>query len=220
MRADRSLTLQEQWVDRHNPFDVTVLVRRMGEFWLWNPESGLFEMGCVYAVDPPTFRIHAVEDGDLAFACGDYESALAHYNAVFASDDLQGWSSAYNECPDCIGDPDFPPDPVESVNLHVYAGYRKVLAYTALGQIDQAEATLDEMEQRRSGIQYVDMARTFLEAYQQSNSLAVGCSAARALTQNFVQELFVAPDIYSFTFGRGYFSQFLDDPDSICPFEE
>lgn len=66
-----------------------------------------------------------------------------------------------------------------------------------------------------AGFFYRNLAILFWNVY----SLDEACATANLYAGRVTEELLIAPDIYSFMDGHGYFEQYLENPGSICSFE-
>src|SRR5207248_2064023 len=114
-------------IDFNPPVDPTLgPPRKTVDIWDWD--------GVVYTIaqtrlEPPTYRIHALNDADSAFAQGQWKDALRLYDRVRDDAALQPWTS-----------------PDEPITLRAYATFRKILVYVANKQTRAADDSLNSLQ--------------------------------------------------------------------------
>jgi hypothetical protein len=142
------------------------LTRRLSRQWDYNKASGYW----VFAKEikaASNYRLHVLQDADLAAQSGDYTSALPLYNRVINDQSLQEYLDADSERP----------------NLQAYARYRMAVIYIKLNQTTFASSILDEMKRtvlpESPQIFYLKMAEEYQRIYQSSGEEAA-CQAVQA----------------------------------------
>ncbi|HVN56132.1 MAG TPA: hypothetical protein VMT46_17505 [Anaerolineaceae bacterium] len=128
--------------------------------WIYDPASQHWKPGSDQ-VASSTYRIHVLQDADVAFKKGDYALAEALYRQV--RDDqpaLADWM-----------------DPVsEKANLGAYAAFKIIVIETVQKKSTQAQKDLasitGNVEARSPQQAYVEMAREFVSAYAVDPSTA------------------------------------------------
>ena len=133
---------------------------------------------------PPEYRFQALQDADRLFLLGEYDAALALYQDVIFSDQLEWWT---RERMDFIRDTVWgkeniiepKPNPDEYLHLAAYARYRILLHHISRGWFEEAEIvhkTLQEKFPEGSvGYEYAEMATFLWNEYHQSRNLESAC---------------------------------------------
>lgn len=163
----------------------------------WRNESRYFRWNGVHYVyawneyDPPEYRFQAVQDADLATERGNYERAIELYREAIFSDLLEWWSPerrtyyqvlfgaelAMESTPTPIA-----PETNEYYQLSAYARFRILVLYTFLGWDQEARIIFDEMLEKypleNPGFPYIEMAKAFIEEYEDAGQINLACSRA------------------------------------------
>jgi hypothetical protein len=144
------------------------------------------------------YRIHVLQDAEIAARDGDYAAAIDLYQRVIEDPNLLDWVNPENERAD----------------LSAYAEFKLVVMHTALDQPDRAKESFNRMGESiaasapQSG--YVDLAQTFLSAYDTSG-LQAGCSAVESYAEANVEAILLP--LNSFGYGNpGYTAA------DLCPY--
>jgi hypothetical protein len=144
------------------------------------------------------YRIHVLQDAEIAARDGDYTAATDLYQRVIEDPNLLDWVSPEEERAD----------------LSAYAEFKLVVMHTALDQPDRAKESFNRMGESiaasapQSG--YVDLAQTFLSAYDTSG-LQAGCSAVESYAEANVEAILLP--LNSFGYGNpGYTAA------DLCPY--
>lgn len=128
--------------------------------WDWDGSS---YVASVIQLDPPRYRIQAIQEADAAFSAGNYENAITLLQ--FAADEptLQDWM------------------PDDAVTLKAYALYRLLLAYSAVEdprRIEVQGRLLSEYPDTAAAPPYVEMGLEFWNGMQVTNNLRASCGEA------------------------------------------
>lgn len=185
------------------------------DIWAWDGYA--FRLACSQTNAPPVYRFQAVQDGDDASLCSDYERALAFYRQVISDDQLLGWSPGQLLPDSAYGGGATPtPDPDERQRLSAYAGYRTMLVYLVQGLLPEAEsayATLRvEFPPGSAGWPYVELATVLWEAYAAQEEIGPACDAAIEYAMDHYEAILEPLNFYG-SFNRDY------NPADICPFD-
>ncbi len=167
---------------------------------------------------PPNFRFEAVQDGDDETMKGEYDTALASYQAAIFNDQLKSWNEEVWqqllgwEYPDIRK---MPFNQTEYDQLSSYGRYRIMLNHLKLGR-DKDAATVYQTLQTKyppdnAGYPYVEMAAQFWNEYQSSHDLVLACSKAIQYANDHPEIL--KPLGPHGTFDKSYL------PSSVCPFQ-
>jgi hypothetical protein len=142
------------------------LTRRLSRQWNFNKDSGYW----VFAKEikaASNYRLHVLQDADLAARAGDYTGALPLYNRVINDQSLQEYLDADSERP----------------NLQAYARYRMAVIYIKLNQTTFASSIMDELKRtilpESPQIGYLKMAAEYQRIYQADGEEAA-CQAVQA----------------------------------------
>jgi tetratricopeptide (TPR) repeat protein len=188
--------------------------------WMWNGEEFNFYD---VAFSQPTLKIHAVQAADVASQLSDYAEALDLYWQAIKDPALEAWNVERNEWMPEWTDPGTPtpthppPDPDQGDRVEAYARFRIVVTNLLLGHSEEAEAQyqnlLDLHPAGNPGHPYAQMATRFYDAYQGSNSIGMGCAAARTFAEENSGEILgsLGWAVYGEA-NRDY------DAEDICPF--
>ncbi|MDR3576314.1 MAG: hypothetical protein P4L50_20800 [Anaerolineaceae bacterium] len=143
-------------------------------------------------LDPPVYRFQAVQDGDRALYRGDFKEALTFYEQALNDHKLKGWSQAkFKQMQAAVealgaGIPTptaFPDDSGDYPTLAAYARFHILLIHAIQGNFDQASSEYQSLQNDypadRPGFAFVQLAQTFWEEYQKTNSLGMACEQAR-----------------------------------------
>lgn len=188
-------------------------VRR--EVWAWDGYA--FRKACSKAATSPVYRFQAVQDGDDATLCGNYDQALAFYQQAVFDEQLLGWSQGQLWPDSAYGDEPTPtPDPGERSWLQAYGRYRIMLLHALRGYKPEArivyDTLLEKFPEGAVGNQYAQLADAFWEAYTASGDVSAACQAAieNASTN---REAALSP------LGSGFYGYNNRDyaPEDICP---
>ncbi len=188
--------------------------RRRTDIWAWDGYA--FSLQCVQHT-APVYRFQAVHDGDNAFYCGDFESALAFYQQAIFDESLFGWSSG-QLWPDSAygGSPTPTPDLEERSRLSAYARYRIMLLHTVRDFMAEAEIVYDTLQelfpQGTPGFRYAELARIFWETYRQSGEIEAACSAV--IEHAALHQLEILAPLGGDFYGLG---QRAYEPADVCP---
>jgi hypothetical protein len=178
--------------------------RTHSEIWEWN--------GSVFTVtetiyEPPTYRYHALLDGDRALRDGDDETARATYRRVIDDDALEEWGATSGVM-----------DPAEErAFLSAFARWRLVLTHLQMGDVSAAQDAYNQLQAEHppgtAGRDVAALTETFWNAYLDSDSVAAGCRAVVAATDE--------DDVVLQFFNQnyGYANPWWEPPD-LCPFVE
>jgi hypothetical protein len=176
---------------------------------------------------PPEYRFQTVNDADRLFLLGDYEHALALYQDVIFSDQLDFYSlerfthnirvavAEANDEPK----PTMPaPDPNEYLSLSAYARYRILLHHLAQGWVQDAAIVNDTLQAEHpigtAGHPYAEMAALLWAEYQNSADLSVACQPVIAYVETH-------PELLDPLGNASYYGFQIHEyvPRDTCPFE-
>jgi hypothetical protein len=165
--------------------------------WEYDPATGYWAFSSE-TLGPSEFRIHVVHDADAAMRRGEYLIAALLYQQVIEDDALKDWM-------------DFS---LERAYLSAYAYFKRVVAASFLGELDEANELLEEMarlyiETDQQG--YVELAGDFVEAFLTGGEEA-GCAAAHEYAA-------LNPELILDPLGSSVFGYANPDyaPEDICP---
>ena len=172
---------------------------------------------------PPNFRFEAIQDGDMATIRGNYDFALASYQAAIFDDKLKSWDEvAWLKLVDAsgLGYPDdiqkMPFNQTEYEQLSAYARYRIMILHLMRGWEGDAKVVYDTLRSiypaGNPGYPYALMASEFWNEYQISHDLTKSCDKVISYTA-------IHKDILS-PLGphRHGLWDLRYEPESICPF--
>jgi hypothetical protein len=157
-------------------------------YWVFSSET----------LGPSDFRIHVVHDADAAMRRGEYLIAALLYQQVIEDDALKDWM-------------DFS---LERAYLSAYSYFKRIVAESFLGELEQANDLLEEMARlyiETDQQAYVEMSGLFVEAFLTGGEEA-GCTAAHEYAA-LNPETVLAP-LGSATFGYANPDY---EPEDICP---
>ncbi len=128
------------------------------------------------------FRIHVLNDAQLAAGRGDFGAARQLYQRVIQEDELQDWV-----------DPE-----AERANLSAFARFRMIVIDLQSGQLDQAQPDFDRLQADfppgSTGSAYAELGRTYWRSFQTSHDIAGACrdagSFASARAETILQPLY------------------------------
>jgi len=192
------------------------LYRPLTKTWVWNGSA--FILSCVAASPPPVYRFQAVEDGDDAALCGDYEAALASYQRAIFDEQLLGWKEIRFYDPPLSIETAPDPDPDERPRLSAYSRYRILLLHVAQGRRREAQTAYDSLQEQSPpgsiGHSYAELANAFWNEYEVSQDIAIACDAAIKYASTHREDILtpLSSEYYS------YYAARHDEPESICPF--
>src|SRR5260221_2474738 len=168
--------------------------RRSADIWDWN---GINYVLALSQSEPPVYRIHALNDGDVRFKAGDWTNAIKLYNRVRDDDKLLAWT-VLNELP----------------VLRAYATYKKMLAYIGARQPKSADDVLATLQSENPsgtpGEIFAILGQTFSDSYKQTKDRKKACVATLGAAQS-------RPDALSTLNGFGYANRTYTISD-LCPF--
>ncbi len=174
------------------------------ETWIWT--GSLFTVTeMVYA--PPTYRYHALLDGERALLEEDYETALASYETVIESETLEEWGETFG-----VMTPE-----EERATLSAFARWRMVVTQLLMGSVNDAQVAYNQLQTRHPpdtpGHDVAVMGETFWNTYLEHNSLTAGCEV-------IVAEVDEDDTILQF-FNQNYgYANPWWEPQDLCPFVE
>jgi tetratricopeptide (TPR) repeat protein len=178
--------------------------RGYSEVWEWNG-SVLTVTEQVWA--EPTYRYHALLDGDRALLNGEYETAIAAYERVIDDDTLEEWGG--------ISGGMAPAD--ERDFLSAFARWRLVLTHLQMGDVSSAQAAYNQLQAEHpagaTGHDVTAMAETFWNIYLENDSVTASCKAVVAATSED------DPIIQFFNQSYGYANPWWE-PVDLCPFTQ
>jgi len=194
---------------------ATILYRPRTETFSWNGVT--FSLACNQA-SAPVYRYHAIEDGDDATLCGDYDRALASYQRAIFDEQLLGWKEILFYDPPIFIDTEPDPDPNERPRLSAYARYRIMLLHFSLGYLEAAEIVYDTLQEKfpsgTVGHPYAELARVFWEEYEESQTMSTACAQAIDFASAHRGDILtpLSSEYY-------YYAVRHNQPEDICPFK-
>jgi tetratricopeptide (TPR) repeat protein len=177
-----------------------------------------------FELAPPEYRFLMVYAADEAALAGDYEKAVAYYQAAIFDVSLKPASSdlwSYLERNGCLIGFDTPepsptPDAVERPNLEAYSRYRLLLTHVLRGDLNSARVVYDELQKRfpsgTAGSAYAQMAAVLWQEYDVNGELGEACAKARQYAGEHPAEILspLGTESYGLA-GTDYL------PEDICP---
>lgn len=194
--------------------DIAGPQRARTDVWAWNGVA--FTLACV-ASPPPEYRCQAVQDGDDATLCGDYEKALAFYEQAIFDDQLLGWSPGRLWPDSMYGTTPTPtPNPDEYPRLSAYARYRIMLLHVVQGLMSEAQMVYETLQEEfppgTVGHQYAELATVFWEEYNAREDIAPACGKAIEYASAHADEVLTPLGNGFYGFGQRDYA-----PEDICP---
>ena len=192
-----------------------ILYRPRTETFSWN--SMTFSVTCNQA-SAPIYRYHAVEDGDDATLCGDYDKALASYQRAIFDEQLLGWKEILFYDPPIFIETEPEPDPNERPRLSAYARYRIMLLHLSQGYLEAAEIVYDTLQEKfpggTVGHPYAELASVFWSEYQESQTMSTACAQAIDFASAHREDILtpMSSEYY-------YYAVRHNQPEDICPFQ-
>jgi len=178
-------------------------LRAQTETWGW--EDPDFALRCIVH-GAPTYRFQAVEDGDAAVLCRDWDVAIDSYQRAIFDESLRTWVG------DELGLVPAPED--ERLVLSAYSRYRILLIHLANGTDDAASVVHEGLQKNfptgSAGSAYAELAEVVWDEYSASQDLSAACR--KAVRQAEAEGLAPLADLY------GYFSKLYSADDYLCPF--
>jgi len=166
----------------------------------------------------------------MYFYAGRYDLALDSYQQAISSDQLDWWSPekaqqlrfqiwAHNNPTPEPTPTDLPVDPNEYYILAAYSRFRIMLLNLVQGDVIEAEAVYNQLQQLfppgQPGSAYAELAESFWIAYQNTYELSLACSQAVAYARANPQT--ILEPIGGFAHG---FQSFFYKAEDICPIKE
>lgn len=178
--------------------------RGYSEVWEWNG-SVLTVTEQIWA--EPTYRYHALVDGDRALLDGEYETAIATYERVISDDALEEWGGITGGM-----------DPAEErAFLSAFARWRLVLTHLQMSNVSDAQAAYNQLQAEHpagaAGHEVAAMSETFWSIYLENDSATAGCNAVVAAASED------DPIIQFFNHSYGYANPWWG-PVDLCPFTD
>ncbi|MBN1250035.1 MAG: hypothetical protein JXC32_20390 [Anaerolineae bacterium] len=148
---------------------------------------------------PPTYRYHALVDGDLAFAAGDMVSAVALYQRVVQDEVLTAWGAASS------------PEE-EHDGLKALGQWRLVILNASGGDDAAAESSYAALMASPQPLAVREAVKTLAErfwrAYQRDGEVSSACV--------YAVDVEAAQTIVDFLYGFGYANPVFEQQD-LCP---
>lgn len=188
--------------------------------YMWNGQDFVRTQ---HALEPPRYRFQALQDADEATWRGQYVEALALYQAVIFSDELEWWSAARQsyEFDVLYTDPNLAaptPDPKEWPNLAAYARYRLILLHLLEGRTAEAEVVYTTLQEKfpagAEGHVYAELAAVFWAEYQAAQRMNGACAKAVAFADQQGETILY----YLGAYHHGWQSERYW-PETLCPFK-
>lgn len=185
------------------------------EIWSWDGQA--FTLQCSSPEGEPVFRWQALQDGDDAARCGDYDAALALYQQAVFDEELLGWSEG-RFADDTLYSVTPTPDPNERPRINAYGRYRIMLLHVAHGFLPEAkivyETLLEKFPSGIVGSQYAELAAAFWIAFEESGDIGYACSQAASHAAIHEDKILrpLGQDFYG-SIGYEY------TPEDICPYK-
>jgi hypothetical protein len=169
--------------------------RRMIDVWDWDGTNYVLALT---QLDPPAYRIHALNDGDLKLGYEDWSQAIRLYDRVRDDQTLLPWDLVPNE----------------AFVLRSYATYKKILAMISNRQIRATGEVLSGLQAENPpgspGEVYATLAQTFLENYGRNRDRKRACTAVLELAATRLDALTILNNY-------GYANRIFTLTD-LCPF--
>ena len=194
--------------------EVSILERTRTETWSWDGVG--FALSCQKSATAPKFRFQAMQDGDDAAQCQDYDAALAFYQQAIFDEKLLGRSEGRSSSPAYQPKETPTPDPDERARLSAYSRYRIMLLHTFQEYVPEAtivyETLIEKFPSGTPGNAFAQMATAFWEEYSASEEIKSACQAAIAFADENQAEILNPLGGGFYGWGRIYL------PEDICPF--
>lgn len=141
--------------------------RKVTDTWAWDSDQSLFRL--VSEVEaPPAFRVHMLHEADDTVRSGDLERSLDLYQRVEQDPSLESWMDAQRE----------------QQILGAYARFRRIVVNTRLGRSrDASDLFRDSLivyGNIPESAPFVELSRSYWDAFQASSSTLDACLAARS----------------------------------------
>lgn len=160
-------------------------VRTFNYIFAWNGQDYTFSSE---SFKRHPYRFQTVQAADAAALLGKYREALDGYQGAVFDNTLDWWSPERRDYLRALNVKDGPTpvrpvkDPNESPRLAAYSYYRMILLHTFLGETEQAQVKYTTLQDKfpadNPGHPYVEMAMAFWDAYQSTQKMFDGCTAA------------------------------------------
>jgi hypothetical protein len=213
--------------------DIPVIVLDAVKGGPWRPETRTCGWNGVAFVlinrqfSQPKYRFQALQDADFAMAVGDFDSALALYQDVIFSDELDWWSPDRQShrivsiFADLIGEDAVPEpvyEPAEYFHLAAYARFRIMVLHLLQGDESAAGVNYRSLQDGypigQHGRGFAELATEFWNEYQLSGSITAACEAA-------VQFAASKPEMLDYLGGSHHGWQMKNyEPLDVCPFTD
>lgn len=197
------------------PGRAAILYRPHTETWSWDGIA--FTVSCVEASFSPLYRYQAVEDGDDAMLCGEYDRALTSYQRAIFDEELLGWKPIVFYDPPILVETAPEPDPNERARLSAYSRYRRILTHVAQGFMAEAETVYQSLQEQfpfgAVGNPYAALATAFWEEFQTNTDIYGACAkAVDYAAKNKDEVLTPLSSVYY------YYSTRHSEAEDLCPF--
>jgi hypothetical protein len=169
--------------------------RRSIDIWDWD---GINYVLALTQLDPPAYRIHMLNDGDLKLGYEDWSQAIRLYDRVRDDQTLLAWDLLPNE----------------AIILRSYATFHKILAMVSNRQIRATADVLAGLQAENPpgspGEIYATLAQTFLENYGKTRDRKRACDAVIAIATTRLDAL---TPLNSYGYANRVFTM-----TDLCPF--
>lgn len=196
------------------PGMASILYRPHTEILAWDGRA--FSVSCIES-SPPEYRYHAVEDGDNATRCGDYEKALASYQRAIFDEQLLDWKEILFYDPPIFIETAPDPDPNERQRLSAYSRYRIMLLHVVENRLDSAKEVYDTLQEMFTegsvGHAYAELSTAFWQEFSINSDIAASCSKAIEFASKNQEEILAA---FSSEYYR--YTTHIKEPEDLCPF--
>ncbi len=172
------------------------------QLWDWN---GAQYVKVKTELSPVVYRIHAVYEGDDAFAAGDYQRATDWYTRVLTDDNLKDWLTEIGYA-----------NAHDRDTLQAYARFRLLLIGLLRGDANAGDQfdQLTKLYPDGSPVHLTQqMAQAFWNKYQETKDLKAACAVANAFANSSDNWQYLIVDdlnLFGYT-NRSYTS------DDVCP---
>ena len=166
--------------------------------WKWNDTQ---YVKAATELSPVEYRIHAIYEGDDAFAAGDYAKAIDWYGRAITDDALKDWHEEIGYR-----------TKTDRATLTAYARFRLLVIGVLRGEAnakDQLDQLTAEFPDGSPAHDTQQMAQTFWDKYQATQDLKAACVAANAYA-NEQYQIFEDLNLFGYS-NRSY------TPDDMCP---
>lgn len=146
-------------------------LRQGNNIYDWN---GQFYVLSRIQLQPPTYYIQVIHEGDRLFSLQQFSEAIVTYESALSDTDLRFW---FNDGP---------------VNTITYGQYRNIIAYGFLSDSTNIVGNLEIMNSQHALADgqtladlpvYVHMANAFVDSLSQTGDLHEACSAVQAVIE-------------------------------------